>query len=58
MCVSCARTESSGADVAGSKALQRHDEPGTPAGLRGKAAYLLYFRYSVQQYVHLYLKSC
>ena len=29
----CSCTESSGADVTGAEALQRHDEPGTPAGL-------------------------
>lgn len=39
MCVLCVCTESSGADVTGSKALQRHDEPGTPAGIRGTSVY-------------------
>lgn len=36
----CVCTESGGADVAGTEALQRHDEPGTPAGIRGTPVYL------------------
>lgn len=34
LCV-CVCTESTGANVIGTKTLQRHDEPGTPAGIRG-----------------------
>lgn len=42
-------TESSGADVTGAKTLQRHDEPGTPAGIWGTPVFEVRIKNSIKK---------